>query len=79
MVGLVTFFVYLYPLKSYSTFFILLENPLCRQNSGVFLGILNPLAKYGETAIQKTNSLRQIASFEVSNVKIGRAVWSAGR
>jgi hypothetical protein len=26
--GLLTFFVYLYPLKSYSTFFVWLENPL---------------------------------------------------
>jgi hypothetical protein len=73
-----TFFVYLYSLKSYSTFFIWLENPLWGQNLGA-LGILNPLAKFGETAIQKAISLRQTASFEVSNVKIGRAVWSVGR
>jgi hypothetical protein len=36
MGGLLTFFVYLYPLKSYSTFFIWLENPLWGQNFGVF-------------------------------------------
>jgi hypothetical protein len=45
----------------------------------VFLGILNPLVKFGETAIQKAISLRQTALFEVSHVKIGRAVWSVGR
>jgi hypothetical protein len=48
---LLTFFVYLYPLKSYSTFFIWL-NSLWGQNFGVW-GILNPLAKFGETATQK--------------------------
>jgi hypothetical protein len=45
----------------------------------VVFGTLNPLAKFGETAIPKAISFRQTASFEVSNVKIGRAVWSEGR
>jgi hypothetical protein len=46
---------------------------------GVFWWILNLLAKFGETAIPKSISLRQTASFEASNVKIGLAVWSVGR
>jgi hypothetical protein len=72
-----TFFVYVYPLKSYSAFFIWLENPLWGQNLGV-LGILNPLTKFGETATPSIG-LHQTASFEASNVEIGRAVWSVDR
>jgi hypothetical protein len=47
----VDIFVYLYPLKSYSTFFI-------GWSFGAkfgFFGILNPLAKFGETATPKSD------------------------
>jgi hypothetical protein len=47
-----TFFVHVYPLKSYSTFFIWLENPLWGEILA-FFGDLNPLAKFGELAFTK--------------------------
>jgi hypothetical protein len=52
--ALLTFFVYLYPFKSYSTFFIRLENPFGGKILGV-LGILNPLAEFGDTATPKSD------------------------
>jgi hypothetical protein len=49
------FLVSLYPLESYSTFFLLAgESPLGAKFWG-FSGILNPLAKFGESAIQKSD------------------------
>jgi hypothetical protein len=71
--GLLTFFVYLFPFKSYSTFSFRLEIPIGAEILGV-LGILDPLVHAHINETPKGTSLRQTASFEPSCMFVRRSV-----
>ena len=75
--ALLTYFVYLQPLKSYSTFSFWLGFPYCRPNLWGFRGKMTPkMSNFRKKTCLEGTSLRQTASFELLCVKIGSRVWA---
>ena len=74
--ALSTYFAYLQPLKSYSTFSFWLGFPYCRPNLWGFRGKWPTKSQNLEKHLLRGHFLRQTTSFELLCVKIGSRVWA---